>query len=75
MNARQIRDMLQADPFRPFRLVAESGKTYDVLDPSQISLSQREIAVSVDDKGGHPAETMVFVPLDEIVAIQPIAFA
>jgi hypothetical protein len=75
MNPRRLRDLLQADPFRPFRLVSESGKTYDVLEPTQISISQREIAVTIPGKGGRPAEQMVFLPLDEIVDVQPIAFA
>jgi hypothetical protein len=74
MDTRRLRDLLQSDPFRPFRLVSESGKTYDILEPTQISISQREIAVAIPGKGGRPAEQMVFLPLDES-SIQPIAFA
>ena len=75
MDTRRLRDLLQADPFRPFRLISGNGKTYDVLDPTYISISQREVAVTLPGKGGRPAEQMTFLPLDEIVDVQPIAFA
>lgn len=38
-----IRELLDRDPFVPFRIVLTSGKEYDVSDPHLVALGQSQL--------------------------------
>ncbi len=63
-----IRELLERDPFRPFRLVMTSGKHYDVVDPRSAVLLKSEIFVAFPD-----GEHWSIVPLLHISAIEEIS--
>lgn len=57
MTAQTFRKLLSDRPFKPFRLVMSSGKTYDVRHPEMAFLTRTDILVGVDiADDGIPAE-------------------
>ncbi len=44
-----IRELLDRDPFVPFRLVLSSGEHYDVVDPHSAALLKSEVFVVFPD--------------------------
>ncbi len=44
-----IRELLDRDPFVPFRLVLSSGRHYDVVDPQMTVLLKSEIFIAFPD--------------------------
>jgi hypothetical protein len=57
MNVQTFRKLLSDRPFKPFRLVMSSGKTYDVRHPEMAMLTRTDILVGVDiADDGVPAE-------------------
>ena len=36
-----IRDLLDRDPFVPFRITLTSGQVYEILDPHSVALGQQ----------------------------------
>jgi hypothetical protein len=57
MTVQSFRKLLSDRPFKPFRLVMSSGKTYDVRHPEMAFLTRSDILVGVDiADDGIPAE-------------------
>jgi len=52
-NAEQIRQLLKANPFRPFRLCLSDGSAYDIShhDMALVSRSAVEIGIHPDPNG------------------------
>jgi len=46
MIAREIRELRDREPFRPFRLRLSSGDSYDVRDPSLVVPMKSEIFIA-----------------------------
>ena len=40
-----IRDLLNRDPFVPFRIVLTSGQIYEITDPNLVALGQTQLNV------------------------------
>jgi hypothetical protein len=49
MNAADIRDLLQREPFQPIRVILTSGTHYDVRDPQLVMPLKRELFIAFDD--------------------------
>ena len=60
-----IQELLERDPFVPFRLVLSSGKHYDVVDPRMTVLLKSEIFIAFPD-GEHSS----LIPLLHVTAVE-----
>ena len=68
MTRENIRELLDRDPFVPFRLVMTSGKAYDVVSPNYAMLLRSEVFVVFPD-----GERWAHVPLLHIASIETVA--
>jgi hypothetical protein len=72
MTVQTFRKLLSDRPFKPFRLVMSSGKTYDVRHPEMALLTRTDILVGVDvAEDGVPAEFDI-CSLLHVTAIEPL---
>ena len=60
-----IRELLDRDPFVPFRLVLSSGVHYDVLDPQMTVLLKSEIFIAFPD-----GERSSLIPLLHVTSVE-----
>ena len=60
-----IRELLERDPFVPFRLVRTSGREYDVVDPQMTVLMKSEIFIAFPD-GEHSS----LIPLLHVTSVE-----
>jgi len=63
-----IRELLDREPFAPFRLILSSGKNYDVLSPQTTVLMKSEMFIAFPD-----GERWSLVPLLHIASVETIA--
>lgn len=67
MTVAEIRELLNRDPFEPFRFHLTSGDTYEVLEPNCVALGARRVFIAL------PAtDRFVFFPRLHIAAIETI---
>lgn len=71
MTVQTFRDLLNARPFRPFRLVMSSGEKYEVRHPEMAMLTRSDLLVGVDVEDGVPAEFKI-CSLLHVTTIEPI---
>ena len=72
MTVQTFRDLLSQRPFRPFRLVMSSGRTYEVRHPEMAMLTRTDILVGVDVGADDvPAEFRI-CSLLHVTAVEPI---
>jgi hypothetical protein len=72
MTVQTFRKLLSDRPFKPFRLVMSSGKTYEVRHPEMAWLTRTDILVGVDiAEDGVPAEFDI-CSLLHVTAIEPL---
>lgn len=62
-----IRQMLDREPFLPFRLIMTSGKTYEVASPNSAALLKSEVFVVFPD-----GERWAHVPFLHIASIETV---
>ena len=67
-TAKNIRELLDRDPFPPFQLVMTSGKTYEVVSPNNAMLLKSEVFVVFPD-----GEQWAHVPFLHIASIETMA--
>ena len=60
-----IRELLERDPFVPFRLVLTSGREYDVVDPQMTVLMKSEIFIAFPD-----GERSSLIPLLHVTSVE-----
>jgi hypothetical protein len=67
MSAAEVRQLLNRDPFEPFRFHLTSGDTYEVRDPNSVAVGARRVFIAV------PAtDRFVFFPYLHIAAIETV---
>lgn len=72
MSPQGIRQLLKEQPFRPFRLVMSSGKSYEVRHPEMAMLLKNEILVGTEiEDDGMPAEFDI-CPLLHVATIETV---
>ncbi len=64
-TAKNIRELLDRDPFLPFRLVMTSGTTYEVVSPNNAMVLKSEVFVVFPD-----GERWAHVPFLHIASIE-----
>ncbi len=62
-----IRELLDRDPFVPFRLVLSSGRHYDVVDPQMTVLLKSEIFIAFPD-----GERSSLIPLLHVTSVETL---
>lgn len=73
MTVDAFRRLLDQRPFKPFRLVMSSGKTYEVRHPEMAWMTKTDILVGIDvDDDGLPADFDI-CPLFHVATIETIA--
>jgi hypothetical protein len=68
MSAEEIRDLLNREPFEPFRFELTSGATYEVHDPNSVALGARRVFIAMP-----ASDRFVFFPYLHIAAIETLA--
>jgi hypothetical protein len=73
VTVQTFRDLLTHRPFKPFRVVMSSGKTYEVRHPEMAFLSRSDLFVGVgEEDDGIPAEFRI-CSLLHVRSIEPIS--
>ncbi len=75
MTVQNFRDLLKAQPFKPFRLVMSSGQTFDVRHPEMAFLSRTSIYVGVDVADDNVPSDFRICSLLHVTAIEPLKAA
>lgn len=65
-----LQDMLDRDPFQPFRIVLTSGDRYDILNPHLVALGQTQVTV-------YPprSDRFLILRLNQVAAIEVVEAA
>jgi len=50
MNAAELRELLNRDPFEPFRVRLTSGDSYDMVDPNSVAVGRNRVFVFFTDR-------------------------
>jgi hypothetical protein len=66
----KIREMLDSDPFRAFRIIMTSGDRYEVTNPHLLALGQTEIFYCYPK-----SDRIAFIRINQIVCVESIAAA
>jgi hypothetical protein len=75
MTVQSFRDLLSARPFRPFRVIMSSGKSYDVRHPEMAFVTRTDLLVGIDiEDDGIPAQFKI-CSLLHITAVEPLEAA
>lgn len=73
MNRKDILDLLEANPFEPFRLHLTGGKTFDITDPDSAFVGPTRLTLITTLPGSrHEEERIDFIGLLHIVGIEPL---
>jgi hypothetical protein len=73
-NAKQLKDLMDAKPFRPFRVHLSDGKTYEVPNHDAAFVKQNEIEIGLDlDKDGIMVRSVrcAILHISQIEELQP----
>jgi len=65
--AGEIQELLEKEPFAPFRLMLSNGKSHDVVRPGNAVVLKREVFLAFPD-----GEHWALIPLLHIAAIESI---
>ena len=67
MARETIRNLLERDPFQPFRIRASSGAAYDVRSPGLVVLLRSQVFIAEPR-----SDRFVVVPLLHVAGVEPI---
>jgi len=67
MNTDDLREILDREPFEPFRLVTSSGESYEVRDPHAVAIMQSRLFVAL------PTDRWVILPYLHINAVENLS--
>lgn len=67
MNANEIREILEKDPFEPFRIRLSSGDTYEVRNPGLVAIMRSRLFITFPK-----TDRWTFVPFLHIAAIEAL---
>jgi len=72
MSVQTFRDLLRAQPFRPFRLVMSSGQSYEVRHPEMAMLTKTDMLVGVGDADDSVPTDFRICSLLHVTAVEPL---
>jgi len=67
MTADEIRELLNRDPFEPFRFHLTSGDTYEIHEPNCVALGARRVFIAIP-----ASDRFAFFPYLHIAAIETL---
>jgi len=67
MNAAELRELLDREPFEPFRLILTSGTSYDIRSPGLVVAMKRQAFIAFS--GG---DRWTFCPYLHVAAVEAI---
>ena len=67
MTSDSIVEMLERDPFEPFRICLSSGESYEVKNPHMVALLKSKVFVAL------PADRSTFVSYLHIAALETLS--
>ena len=67
MNRDELRELLAAEPFEPFRIHVTSGTRYEIRDPQSVALMRNRVFVALP--GG---DRWVFIPYLHVAAVEAL---
>jgi len=65
MTSDEIKSLLKRTPFRPFRIVASSGVTYEVTNPDLVVVMKSEVFIAFPGE-----DRWAFVPLLHVAGVE-----
>ncbi len=72
MTVQTFRDLLKAQPFRPFRVIMSSGESYEVRHPEMAWLTRTDLLVGLDEtRDGVPGRFRI-CSLLHVTTIEPV---
>ncbi len=72
MTVQTFRDLLRAQPFRPFRLVMSSGEKYEVKHPETAWLTRTDTLVGMDETRDGVPSRFTMCSLLHVTATEPL---
>jgi len=75
MMVQTFRDLLAKRPFRPFRVVMPSGKSYEVRHPEMAWLTKSDLLVGIGDENDEVPAEFKMCSLLHITAVEPLTAA
>jgi hypothetical protein len=51
MRSEDIKELVQREPFRPFRITLTDGRTYDVRHPKMAMVGRSTVAIGLPENG------------------------
>jgi hypothetical protein len=69
VKSQDIRDLVHAEPFKPFRLHLADGKSLRIPHPDFILVTRDMVVIANDLSGGVPGEINL-VPYEHIVRVE-----
>ncbi len=71
-DSSDVRQLMTARPFKPFRLVMSCGEKYEVRHPEMAFITQSDILVGIDEsRDGVPADFKICSML-HVTAVEPL---
>jgi len=67
MTSDTIREMLDRDPFEPFRIVTSAGESFVVRDPHTVALMQSEVFIAQPK-----SDRRTFIPFLHVVTVETV---
>jgi hypothetical protein len=72
MTVQTFRDLLKAQPFKPFRIIMSSGEKYEIRHPEMAMLTRSDILVGIGEtRQGVPAEFRI-CSLLHVTSVEPL---
>lgn len=72
MTVQTFRDLLADRPFKPFRIVMSSGKTYEVRHPEMAWLTKTNLLIGIGDQDDEVPAEFKMCSLLHITAVEPL---
>jgi len=69
----EIRERMQDNPFRPFRIHTSDGKAYDIFNHDMMFVKRNDVEVALDLDANSVAERFAKVALLHITALEDLA--
>ena len=73
MTLQDFKELLQAQPFEPFRIVMSGGESYEVRHPEMAKLLRTKILVFTDPDKQGIADQFRMCSLLHVTVVEPIA--
>lgn len=72
MTVQTYRELLNQQPFKPFRLIMSSGESFDVRHPEMAWLTRTDILVGIDETDDHVPGEFRICSLLHVATIEPL---